>query len=411
MQYKKGERIRHPKREDWGIGEVCADSVGGFVTVFFENAGEKKISLEHVHFYKVSGKDAISPVLDEIISEETGKYQIGKIPNIRVQHNERTWKIIEEKLATVASATYEQLVIWCKGHNHPAGGRGFVNYCIDNGWLVLSKTNSTLNSKESAPSAYSHSRQTAATEQNEEDHEGESCAFNNPIVHTNDGLLNAYIHNFFGYGSLSSPLWFVGMEEGVGKESLDDRLHAWETLGKSPTVDIREFHRLINESRWFTENAQIQKTWKGPILAALAYFGMPSGREEVRRYQTRKLATDDLALLELMPLPHKSLSSWNHGNIFPTKSVYRESVAPQRIAWFKKQIEERRPKAVVMYGTTPPYPDYWSSIAGEPFQTKDGWEYRKTEKTIFIMCRHPVAHGVTDSYFFSIGNFLKDSQL
>ncbi len=410
MDYKKGDRVRHPKKEDWGVGEVRADSTGGFVTVVFENAGEKKISLEYVQFYKVFGKDAVCPVLDEILSEGSGKYRIGKIPNIRVQHNERTWKIIEEKLASLGSASYEQLVIWCKSHDHSAGGRGFVDYCIENGWLVLSKANSTLNPEESATSVYSHSRRPAATKQNEQADE-EISAFSNPRAHANDELLNTYIHNFFGYGSLSSPLWFVGMEEGVGNESLDDRLHAWEKLGKSATVDIREFHRLINESRWFTGNAQIQKTWKGPILAALAYFGMPSGREEVRRYQTRKLATDDLALLELMPLPHKSLSSWSYGNIFSTKSAYRESVAPQRIAWFKKQIEERSPKAVVMYGTTPPYPEYWSSIAGKPFQTKDSWEYRKTEKTIYVICQHPVAYGVTDSYFFSIGDFLKDSIL
>jgi len=259
-----------------------------------------------------------------------------------------------------------------------------------------------------AETAFSHSGRPVNTLRHEEVHEDNS-ALRKPEIHANDELLNAYICNFYGYGSLSSPLWFVGMEEGVGTESLEDRLHAWEKLGKSATVDIREFHRLIKEPRWFSGNPQIQKTWKGPILAALAYFDMPNGREEVRRYQARKLATDDLALLELMPLPHKSISSWSHGNIFPTKSVYRESVAPERIAWFRRQVGERSPKAVVMYGTTPPYPDYWSSIAGTHFQTKDGWEYSKTEKTIYIICQHPVAYGVTDSYFHSIGNFLRDS--
>jgi hypothetical protein len=82
MEYKKGERVRHPRKEDWGVGEVHADSAGGFVRVVFANAGEKKISLEHVHLDKVSGEDSINPILNEIISEGTGKYRIGKVPNI-----------------------------------------------------------------------------------------------------------------------------------------------------------------------------------------------------------------------------------------------------------------------------------------------------------------------------------------
>lgn len=41
MQYKKGDRVRHPKKPDWGIGQVLADSTGGTVQIFFTHAGEK----------------------------------------------------------------------------------------------------------------------------------------------------------------------------------------------------------------------------------------------------------------------------------------------------------------------------------------------------------------------------------
>lgn len=249
------------------------------------------------------------------------------------------------------------------------------------------------------------------TQMLDKDHDRLIASLNTEIngydIRNSDGLLQEYIHNFYGYGSLSSPLWFVGMEEGVGDETLEDRLLAWARLGKSSTIDIREFHQLINERRWFSLFPQIQKTWKGLILAALAYYELPSGRDEVRKYQRVTMATDDMALLELLPLPHKNLTTWNHNNIYTSKSVYRDEIAPKRISWLKKQIAERNPKAVVMYGTTPPYPEYWRMIAGNSFIKRIDWEYCKAENTIFVVCKHPVARGVTDSYFKSIGTFIR----
>ncbi|MDO9103507.1 MAG: hypothetical protein Q7U57_00960 [Methylovulum sp.] len=121
------------------------------------------------------------------------------------------------------------------------------------------------------------------------------------------------------------------------------------------------------------------------------------------------MATDDLALLELLPIPHKNLASWDHDNLYPTKSGYREVIVPRRIAWLKKQIDDLKPKAVVMYGTTPPYPEYWQSIVGDFLQTNEGWAYRKTSRTTFVICQHPLARGLTDAYFYNIGRFLKES--
>lgn len=34
MKYNKGDRVKHPKRDDWGLGEVLADSDGGSVRIF-----------------------------------------------------------------------------------------------------------------------------------------------------------------------------------------------------------------------------------------------------------------------------------------------------------------------------------------------------------------------------------------
>jgi hypothetical protein len=245
------------------------------------------------------------------------------------------------------------------------------------------------------------------------------CAATCPVNGTNDlrhlsilwgaslrnELVVAYMQQFFGYGDLSSPLWFVGMEEGVGKESLEDRLRAWDKLGRTETTDIRESHRLIDEKRWFDGAfPEIQRTWRRLIIIAQGYYGLPTSKEAIRKYQKDRLVTKE-AVLELMPLPHKTLASWDHDHLYPDKSSYRATIAPLRIAWYKEKLEAMRPKAVVFHGTTPPYPEYWFAIAGSPFQPKDGWSFRKVGNTVFVICAQ--ARGLSDGYFREIGTFLR----
>ncbi len=71
MDYKKGERVKHPKKGDWGIGQVLADSAGGAVKVFFAHAGEKAIALDFIQPVKVSGEEAVSVILDSLDFSDT----------------------------------------------------------------------------------------------------------------------------------------------------------------------------------------------------------------------------------------------------------------------------------------------------------------------------------------------------
>lgn len=78
MEYKKGERVRHPTMESWGLGKVLADSNSNDVKIFFVGAGEKTIALKYVQPQKVSGEDSTHPVLDNLkINKTTSgvKYQ------------------------------------------------------------------------------------------------------------------------------------------------------------------------------------------------------------------------------------------------------------------------------------------------------------------------------------------------
>lgn len=66
MTYMKGDRIRHPAMDSWGLGLVLEDSDGMRVRIFFVEAGEKVVALSHVKPLLVSGPEAESTVLDNL---------------------------------------------------------------------------------------------------------------------------------------------------------------------------------------------------------------------------------------------------------------------------------------------------------------------------------------------------------
>jgi hypothetical protein len=78
MEYKKGDRVKHPIKNDWGLGEVLENSNSESVRIFFVGIGEKTLSLKHVQPVKVEGVEAIHPVLNNLkASKSTSgiKYQ------------------------------------------------------------------------------------------------------------------------------------------------------------------------------------------------------------------------------------------------------------------------------------------------------------------------------------------------
>lgn len=78
MEYKKGDRVKHPTKADWGLGEVLENDNGETIRVFFVGAGEKVLSLKYVEPLKVAEDESAHPVLDNLkISKSASgiKYQ------------------------------------------------------------------------------------------------------------------------------------------------------------------------------------------------------------------------------------------------------------------------------------------------------------------------------------------------
>ena len=66
-QFKKGERVKHATKTEWGIGEVLANDSSGKVQVYFEDVGAKEFSLAHAEFVKLSGIDGQSDDLTALV--------------------------------------------------------------------------------------------------------------------------------------------------------------------------------------------------------------------------------------------------------------------------------------------------------------------------------------------------------
>jgi hypothetical protein len=118
-------------------------------------------------------------------------------------------------------------------------------------------------------------------------------------------------------------------------------------------------------------------------------------------------------LLELLPLPAPSISSWLYGEIsalsyLTSRKAYREHVMPLRIDHLQNRIMQHQPKAVVLYGSG--YDAHWKRIAGIDTWEKsaDGISFAVKDSTIFIPSKHPVAHGATNEYFYSIGKSIAE---
>ena len=82
MDYKKGERIRHPEKEEWGLGQLLNDSLDEKVEVFFTEVGEKLLSLKYMKPVRIEGDEAESAVLDNLVKSARSDRQ--KYKNIDV---------------------------------------------------------------------------------------------------------------------------------------------------------------------------------------------------------------------------------------------------------------------------------------------------------------------------------------
>lgn len=232
-----------------------------------------------------------------------------------------------------------------------------------------------------------------------------------------------FMDTFFGYGDFARSTWFIGMEEGgcSNLQEFRERLETWEKLDRKPLVDVKKYHLELQKVQKdqhgtlrFGDKPAIQKTWGRLIRLYLAAYGAPVDTETVRSFQRDNL-NSDLTLLELLPLPAPSIGHWFYKETgipdLKTRGSYREAFANKRGQALHDLVHLHRPKAVVFYGLS--YAEYWKAIVGvDSFCSADvdGQEYLYTKSgdTNFLILKHPAARLMSNAYFETIGQRLRE---
>jgi hypothetical protein len=65
MDFAVGDRLSHPTKPDWGLGQILNVN-GSTIIVHFENVGEKALRIDYVELRKVEGAEAKSVFLDAL---------------------------------------------------------------------------------------------------------------------------------------------------------------------------------------------------------------------------------------------------------------------------------------------------------------------------------------------------------
>ncbi len=235
-----------------------------------------------------------------------------------------------------------------------------------------------------------------------------------------DELLSEFIDSFYGYGNYGGRYWFIGMEEGGGKDlkEIQKRLSLWEDRGKRELEDIADYSiKLDAKNRFFTGKYALQTTWNKLIRIVLSAQTAATEVDTVRKYQLEKLGRLDgeTCLLELMPLPSYSTKSWIYSEYsalveLKSRETYFSSYAERRADGIKKKIEKHRPSAVVFYSVNPSYMEWWEKIAGTSFRDNNVGDnsYYSADRdgTKFLIVKHPATKGISNNYYHEIGKLL-----
>lgn len=219
-------------------------------------------------------------------------------------------------------------------------------------------------------------------------------------------MLERRIANFWGYGSLSSPVWIVGMEEGMGNAKYDELFKRLLAADGKQTIDVRKDMKDIpGHMRFYDPGRPIgQASLRYPIALYLRIKnGLMPNPLDVRAYQTQ-VAGDadrpDSAILELMPLPAKSTSEddWPYATYkvsgLETRAAYLAKYKTARVEQLRDLLGKHQPELVIFYSLQ--YKDEWTKAMGvEPQSLTDDFYAAQSGSSTFCIMPHGARPGMS----------------
>ncbi len=232
------------------------------------------------------------------------------------------------------------------------------------------------------------------------------CPADGSSVILEPDLIRSRINNFWGYGNLSSDVWFVGMEEGL--ESDATLAHLAERFrvahGKHTTDMRRGMENVYGHERWFNANALVQPTWKYPIALYLYLkLGRAPMKEEIREHQAFVLGDSEAKetmTVELMPLPSNKAHerTWLYGALgipgLSTRSEYLATYKPERVRKLRELLHTYKPKLAIFYSLMY-LPDWTEVVGSKPEEITKGMYFAKTNSTACCIIPQSASFGMS----------------
>jgi hypothetical protein len=214
-----------------------------------------------------------------------------------------------------------------------------------------------------------------------------------------DDRIHEMARGCYGYGRWEASYWFIGPEQGQGRDENNDlkaRCEAWLRLGGGELSDCREFCDLIHEKRWHRETPKLQKTWKSLMLLLMSFLGKPTDNESLKTYQREQWGrlNGETCVIELSGLPANSFDVPRERGLFRQK----------RISVMCEKMRRHKPVLVVIYGVGTKR--HWESGGG---YSRDNLQ--RLQSTILEFTPHPSRPSRKDAYWVEQGERLRQTVL
>lgn len=232
-------------------------------------------------------------------------------------------------------------------------------------------------------------------------------------------LIERRLQNFFGYGSLGAPVWFVGMEEGLGhKTDIEKKLAIrFRAADGKHTIDMRrDLIELTEHMKWFVPGGSIQPTWKYPIAL---YLYLKNGKEvfkeHIRAHQIEVLgdiARKVTTTVELMPLPSQKAdeSTWLYKKYgidgLSSRKDYLATYKKMRALKLRELIGKHKPRLIIFFSLG--YRKDWEFVMGaEAKEVTPQFFSGETNGTVFCIMPQSSMPGMSYDRLFDFAKKIK----
>jgi hypothetical protein len=167
------------------------------------------------------------------------------------------------------------------------------------------------------------------------------------------------IVNFLGYGHLSAPVWFIGIEEGLGKMDSDDAIKNLKARGRFENpMDLLKAHLKLQEGGKpidIETKPPSTQVWQWMAKIMRAYNGQKDWRNltSAKEYIRFRLGRYDgeTFLTELSPIPAGNASDKEWMKLFRKLDPELDGKIKQRKYELQRLLEENSPTLVICYGS------------------------------------------------------------